>query len=313
MAQDTIYPVYLIAGFLDSGKTSFINGILSDGFAMEDRTMLLCCEEGEEEYDPQLLRNVTVVTVDDPEELTPERLESARKKCRAVQIIVEFNGMWQIQDFYVNAMPQSWALYQIIATVEGPTFDMYAKNMASLMMEKLRNADMILINRCTDQLCASLRQKNLRLVNRRAEIYLEKNDDSSENYMDGTVSAFDLDQPEVRIGDEDYGLWYVEIMDNPQMYEGKTVVYRAIMCKPPKYGPYFTPGRFAMVCCAEDMSFLALACTGYDVSAIPERAWVEVTGQVRVEHWDPYEGDGPVIHVTSVKACRKPEEEVVQM
>lgn len=313
MAQERSYPVYLIAGFLDSGKTSFINGILSDGFAMEDRTMLLCCEEGEEEYDRKLLRNVTVVTVDDQESLTPEFLEAQRRKCRASQIIVEFNGMWQIQDFYVNAMPQSWALYQIIATVEGPTFDMYAKNMASLMMEKLRNADMILINRCTDQLCASLRQKNLRLVNRRAEIYLEKNDDSSENYMDGTVSAFDLDQPEVRIGDEDYGLWYVEIMDNPQMYEGKTVVYRAIMCKPPKYGPYFTPGRFAMVCCAEDMSFLALACTGYDVSAIPERAWVEVTGQVRVEHWDPYEGDGPVIHVTSVKACRKPEEEVVQM
>ena len=313
MAQDTIYPVYLIAGFLDSGKTSFINGILSDGFAMEDRTMLLCCEEGEEEYDRKLLRNVTVVTVDDQESLTPEFLEAQRRKCWDSQIIVEFNGMWQIQDFYVNAMPQSWALYQIIATVEGPTFDMYAKNMASLMMDKLRNADMILINRCTDQLCASLRQKNLRLVNRRAEIYLEKNDDSSENYMDGTVSAFDLDQPEVRIGDEDYGLWYVEIMDNPQMYEGKTVVYRAIMCKPPKYGPYFTPGRFAMVCCAEDMSFLALACTGYDVSAIPERAWVEVTGQVRVEHWDPYEGNGPVIHVTSVKACRKPEEEVVQM
>ena len=313
MAQENVYPVYLIAGFLDSGKTSFINGILSDGFAMEDRTMLLCCEEGEEEYDRKLLRNVTVVTVDDQESLTPEFLEAQRRKCRASQIIVEYNGMWQIQDFYVNAMPQSWALYQIIATVEGPTFDMYAKNMASLMMEKLRNADMILINRCTDQLCASLRQKNLRLVNRRAEIYLEKDDDSSENYMDGTVSAFDLDQPEVRIGDEDYGLWYVEIMDNPQMYEGKTVVYRAIMCKPPKYGPYFTPGRFAMVCCAEDMSFLALACTGYDVSAIPERAWVEVTGQVRVEHWDPYEGNGPVIHVTSVKACRKPEEEVVQM
>ena len=313
MAQEKVYPVYLISGFLDSGKTSFINGILADGFAMEDRTLLLQCEEGEAEYDKKLLRNVTVLTVDDQEALTPAFLEAERKKCRASQIIVEYNGMWQIQDFYVNAMPQSWALYQIIATVEGPTFDMYAKNMASLMMEKLRNADMILINRCTDQLCASLRQKNLRLVNRRAEIYLEKNDDSSENYMDGTVSAFDLDQPEVRIGDEDYGLWYVEIMDNPQMYEGKTVVYRAIMCKPPKYGPYFTPGRFAMVCCAEDMSFLALACTGYDVSAIPERAWVEVTGQVRVEHWDPYESNGPVIHVTSVKACRKPEEEVVQM
>ena len=222
-------------------------------------------------------------------------------------------GMWQIQDFYANAMPPNWALYQIIATAEGPTFEMYAKNMASLMSEKLRNADMICINRCTDELCAALRQKNLRLLNRRADIYLEKTDGQSENYMDGTVSAFDLDQPVIRISDEDYGLWYVEIMDNPEMYAGKTVAYRAIMCKPPQYGRYFTPGRFAMVCCADDMTFLALACIGYDVSQIPERAWVEVTAEVAVEHWDPYEGDGPVLHVKSVTPCRKPEEEVVQM
>ena len=43
-------PVYLIAGFLDAGKTNFINGILKDGFAAEDKTLLICCEEGEEEY-----------------------------------------------------------------------------------------------------------------------------------------------------------------------------------------------------------------------------------------------------------------------
>ena len=313
MAQDKVYPVYLIAGFLDSGKTSFINGILSDGFALEDRTMLLCCEEGEVEYDPKVLRNVTVVTAEDPETLTPEFLEAERKKCRAVQIIVEFNGMWQIQDFYVNSMPPSWVLYQIIAAAEGPTFEMYAKNMASLMMEKLRNADMILINRCTDELCAALRQKNLRLVNRRADIYLEKEDGTSEDYMDGTVSAFDLDAPEIRVSDEDYGLWYVEIMDNPQMYAGRTVVFRAMMCKPPKYGRYFTPGRFAMVCCAEDMTFLAVACIGFDVSGIPERTWVEIRAEARVEHWDPYEGDGPVLHVQSVTPCEKPREEVVQM
>lgn len=310
---NTETPVYLIAGFLDSGKTSFINGILSDGFALEDRTLLLQCEEGEEEYDPELLRNVTVLPVEDLEELTPEYLLAQQKKCQAKQVIVEYNGMWQIQDFYVNSMPESWVLYQIIATVDGPSFEMYTRNMASLMSEKLRNADMILINRCSDELCTSLRQKNLRLLNRRAEIFLEREDGTGENYMDGTVSAFDLEQPVIRISNEDYGLWYVEIMDNPEMYAGKTVVYRAIMCKPPQYGRYFTPGRFAMVCCAEDMTFLALACIGYDVSAIPERAWVEVTAQVRVEHWDPYEGDGPVLHVTSVAPCQKPAEEVVQM
>ena len=45
--QEQVFPVYLIAGFLDSGKTTFINGILADGFAIEDKTLLICCEEGE--------------------------------------------------------------------------------------------------------------------------------------------------------------------------------------------------------------------------------------------------------------------------
>ena len=44
-------PVYLIAGFLDGGKTDFINGILEDGFAREDKPLLICCEEGELEYE----------------------------------------------------------------------------------------------------------------------------------------------------------------------------------------------------------------------------------------------------------------------
>ena len=311
---ETVYPVYMIAGFLDSGKTSFINGILSDGFARENRTLLLCCEEGETEYDPKALGNVTVVTVDDQETLTPEFLLAQQRKCRATQIIVEYNGMWQIQDFYTQSMPPSWVLYQIIVTAEGPTFELYAKNMGSLMLEKLRNADMIIINRCDQALRDALRRRNLRMVNRRADIYLENTDGTSEDYMDGTVSAFDLTADPIEVSDEDYGFWFVEIMDNPKMYAGKRVRFRAMMCKPPQYGDYFTPGRFAMVCCAEDMNFLAVACIGYDVKDIPERTWVEITAVCRVEHWDPYgEEDGPVLHVERVVPCEKPKEEVVQM
>ena len=311
---EQVFPVYMVAGFLDSGKTSFINGILSDGFAREDRTLLLCCEEGETEYDPKALGNVTVVTVDDQETLTPEFLLAQQRKCRATQIIVEYNGMWQIQDFYTQSMPPSWVLYQIIVTAEGPTFELYAKNMGSLMLEKLRNADMIIINRCDQALRDALRRRNLRMVNRRADIYLENTDGTSEDYMDGTVSAFDLTADPIVVTDEDYGFWFVEIMDNPAMYAGKTVVFRAMMCKPPRYGDYFTPGRFAMVCCAEDMNFLAVACIGYDVKDIPERTWVEITAVCRVEHWDPYgEEDGPVLHVERVVPCEKPKEEVVQM
>lgn len=315
MAQnEQVFPVYLIAGFLDSGKTSFINGILADGFAIEDPTLLLCCEEGETAYDRTSLHNVTVVTVEDQEELTPAFLLEQQRKAKATQIIIEYNGMWQIQDFYVNSMPESWVLYQIVVTAEGPTFESYTRNMGSLMLEKIRNADMIIINRCDDALRAALRKRNLRMVNRQADIYLENTDGTNEDYMDGTVSAFDLTQPVIDIGDKDYGFWFVEIMDTPQMYDGKTVRFRAMMCKPPQYGDYFTPGRFSMVCCEEDMNFLAVACIGADVSKIPEKTWVEITATCRLEHWDPYgEEDGPVLHVSSIAPCQAPEEEVVQM
>ena len=87
-------PVYLVAGFLDSGKTSFINGILEDGFAREDRTLLICCEEGDEEYEKKALDNVTVVTVDDEEELTLAFCKELEKKHRPKQVLIEYNGIF---------------------------------------------------------------------------------------------------------------------------------------------------------------------------------------------------------------------------
>ena len=311
-AQEQVYPLYLIAGFLDGGKTTFINGILADGFAIEDRTLLVCCEEGEVEYEN--LHNVTVLRPEKEEDLSAEYLEEHRRRCGATQIIMEFNGMWQIQNFYENVLPDNWILYQIVMLAHAPTFELYAKNMGALMLEKIRNSDMIVFNRCTDELRSALRKKNLRMVNRQADIFLENEDGSSENYMDGTVSSFDLSADVIRISDEEYGFWFVEIMDNPEMYEGKTVVYRAMLCKPPEYGDHFAPGRFAMVCCEDDMTFLAVACVGCDVSAIPEGAWVEITAKCAVEHWAPYgEDEGPVLHVTDIKPCEKPAEPVVQM
>lgn len=307
-------PVYLVTGFLDAGKTNFINGILEDGFARQDPTLLLCCEEGEEEYEKNALDNVTVITIEDEEDLKCSYLKELEKQYRPQQVLIEYNGMWQMERLYREVLPANWVLYQIMTFVYAPTFDMYAKNMGQLMMEKITNADMIVFNRCTPELRDALRKRNLRMVNRRADIYLENTDGTSEDYMDGTVSAFDLTADPIVVTDEDYGFWFVEIMDNPKMYEGKRVRFRAMMCKPPRYGDYFTPGRFAMVCCAEDMNFLAVACIGYDVKDIPERTWVEITAVCRVEHWDPYgEEDGPVLHVERVVPCEKPKEEVVQM
>lgn len=185
-------PVYLIAGFLDAGKTEFINGILRDGFAAEDRTLLLCCEEGENGYDPKVLGNVFTYTVEDEDQLTPDFLKKLEKQYRPKQVIVEYNGMWSMEKLYREGLPANWILYQIMCLVDATTFEMYLKNMGQLMMEKITNCDMLIFNRCNEQLRAQLRSRNLRMANRRADIYLENEDGTSEEYVTPEMSPFDL-------------------------------------------------------------------------------------------------------------------------
>jgi hypothetical protein len=304
-------PVYLIAGFLDAGKTNFINGILQDGFARQERTLLLCCEEGEEEYDEKALENVTVVTVDEAEQLTPSFLKQLEKKHKPQQVIIEYNGMWLIEPLYRKGLPANWILYQIMTLVDANTFEMYAKNMGQLMMEKVGNADMLVFNRCTAELRESLRKRNLRMVNRRADVYLENVDGTSEEYVTEDMTPFDLSGGKLDVPDDDYGIWYVDLMDHPERYDGVTVTFRGLMCHSKKFRGVDCPGRFAMVCCENDMQFLALVCTGPGMDAFQNRDWVELTGVMKKEYCAAYKGEGPVLHVNEVHACAKPKNEVV--
>lgn len=304
-------PVYLVAGFLDSGKTNFINGVLEDGFAREDKTLLLRCEEGEEEYNPKALDNVTVVDIEDEAALTCSRMKELEKKYRPRQVLIEYNGMWQMERLYREVLPANWVLYQIMTFVEAGTFELYVKNMGQLMMEKITNADLLVFNRATPELRESLRKRNLRMVNRRADIYFENVDGSSEDYLTGDECPFDLTQDVVDIPDEDFGVWYVDVMDHPERWAGKLVHMKLIMCHSKKYPGIHCPGRFAMVCCENDIQFLGLIAKGIGLKDYNNRDWIEVTVRMAVENHDAYQGKGPVMHVMSIGPCEKPAQEVV--
>lgn len=304
-------PVYLIAGFLDAGKTNFINGILQDGFAADDRTLLICCEEGEEEYDPKVLDNVFTYKIEDFEQMTPDFFKKLEKQYRPKQVIIEYNGMWMIEPLYRNGLPANWILYQIMTLVDANTFEMYVKNMGQLMMEKITNADMLIFNRCNEELRAALRSRNLRMVNRRADIYLENTDGTSEEYVTEDMRPFDLSGGTLNVPDEDYGIWYVDLMDHPDRYDGVTVTFKALMCHSKKYKGTDVPGRFAMVCCENDMQFLALVAKGKGMEKFKDRDWVEITATVKKEQSPAYQGEGPVLYVSKVGYCQKPKEEVV--
>lgn len=303
-------PVYLILGFLDSGKSQFINGVLADGLAADHRTLLLQCEEGDVEYDPRLMRNVTVAAVEDEEELTPAFLRECEKKHRPRQVLVEYNGMWQL-DTLLEHLPPSWFLAQTFTFVEAATFDVYSRNMGQLMAEKVKAADILVFNRCTPELKASLRARNLRMANRRAEIYLEAPDGTDEDYLTGNECPFDLSQLVIEIPDEDFGVWYVDVMDHPQRYEGKTIHAKLVMMRSSKYQDTCCPGRFAMVCCANDVAFLGLVAQGAGLEAFKNKQWLDAVFRISIHDHPAYEGPGPFMDILEAVPCTKAEPELL--
>lgn len=305
-------PVYLITGFLDAGKTSFINGALEDGFTRSERTLLLRCEEGEEEYEHGALDNVTVVDVGSEADLNRAFLEQCQSKYHPQQVMIEYNGMWSLERLYREVLPENWILYQIMTLVEAATFEVYVKNMGQLMMEKITNADLLIFNRCTPQLREALRARNLRMVNRQASIYLENEDGTSEDYLTGDECPFDLSQDPVEIPDDDFGFFYVDVMDHPERYAGKTIHAKLVMARSQRYGGVPCPGRFAMVCCADDVTFLGLLARGEALLApFHDRDWMEVTARMGVEEHPAYQGKGPVMELLTVRPCSPARQEVV--
>ena len=258
-----------------------------------------------------MLGNVFTYTVDEQSQLTPELFKKLEKQYRPKQVIIEYNGMWMIEPLYRDGLPANWILYQIMCLVDARSFEMYVKNMGQLMMEKISNADMLIFNHCNEELRAQLRSRNLRMVNRRADIYLENEDGTSEEYVTPEMSPFDLSDGHLDVPDDDYGVWYVDMMDNPDRYDGVTVRYKAVMCHSKKFKGVHCPGRFAMVCCENDMQFLALVAKGEGLERFKNRQWVEITATVKKEANDAYQGEGPVLYVIAIAPCEKPKEEVV--
>lgn len=289
-------PVYLVAGMLDAGKTAFINDTLRDGFSDRERTLLICCEEGELEYDKRVLRNVTVETVEDEEDLNPLKLQRWEKQHRPDQVLIEYNGMWPLSRLFQEALPQNWVLYQIMVIVDARSFDNYAKNMGQIMMEKILNADLLIFNRCDAQLKESLRKRNLRMANRRADIFLEGTDGSSENYLTGNELPFDLSGAVTDIPDNDFGIFYVDAMDHPEHYEGKVLHMQLVMFRSKKWNTP-CPGRFAMVCCANDIQFLGMVAKGEALDGFQDRQWIEATVRMEVGEHKAYQGKGPIMNV----------------
>ena len=158
-------PVYIINGFLGSGKTEFISFTLDQPyFQISGRTLLLLCEEGEIEYDPNILRhsNTVVEVVENEQDFTVERMMALEKKHRPERIIIEYNGMWKFRDL---RLPWHWRVEQQISTIDASTFPLYFTNMKSMVSDMLRKSEMIIFNRCDGIEELNVYKRNVKALN----------------------------------------------------------------------------------------------------------------------------------------------------
>lgn len=306
-------PVYAFTGFLDSGKTKFIQETLSDPrFNAGERTLVLVFEEGDEEYDlsEYPAQNVYLASLDQ-QTVTTKKLQELAKQYKAQRVVAELNGMQQVGDLYVR-FPENWIVAQEVMFADASTFLAYNTNMRSLVMDKLVGAQMVVFNRLKPGQDTMPFHKIARAANRRIDILYD--------YLDGTTAFDDLEDPlpfditknTIEIQDDDYALWYRDITEEPMKYQGKTVIFKAqvAMLRRNRNG-MFAPGRFVMTCCADDIQFCGIPCNYPQAGDLESRSWVMVTAKIDVLKHTLYQDElGPVLTAISVEKAEAASNEV---
>lgn len=303
-------PVYLFTGFLESGKTTFMQETMEEGsFDDGEKTLLLLCEQGVEEFEPDFLKRYNIVLVEvEFEDLNNLFLEDCKKKYKPSRVFIEYNGMWKMEALFQLNPPKNWTIVQNIHLINAETYDVYRNNMKSLAVDQFSTADMVIFNRCTETTDRASYRRNIKAVNRRAQVYFEGDFEVGEE----DELPFDKNAEVIRINDEDYGIWYIDAMDNPDQYRGKTVTFKGRVFKSKELGANcFVPGRHAMTCCADDIAFLGFICKAKDLAQIEQRQWVTVTAEFKVEYRHEYKGKGPVLYCQKMEKTEEPLEELV--
>ncbi len=313
MAEMVELPVYLFTGFLEAGKTKFIQETLEDSrFHKGERTLLVLCEEGVEEYAPEQFcaPNVFLRTVEDEADFTAENLSAMQREVNPERILIEYNGMWLLDTLYSN-MPEGWIVAQEFLFCDATTFLTYNANMRQLMVDKIKSAELVVLNRYRADMDRMAMHKVIRGVSRRCDIAYE--------YADGKVEyddiedplPFDIEAPVVNIEDRDYAIWYRDMSEEPKKYNGKTVRFKG-RCLVRKNVPKgsFIIGRHIMTCCVEDIQFAGIICNWDKADTVRDDEWVILTATLENKFHRAYGRKGPVLTVLSMEETEKPEEAV---
>ncbi|EFU76414.1 TIGR03943 family putative permease subunit [Lachnoanaerobaculum saburreum] len=297
-------PVFVINGFLEAGKTQFMKFTMQqEYFKTEGNTLLIVCEEGDEEYDEKLLSSThtTIKYIEDIKDFTIQNMERFTKEVNPERILIEWNGLWEQDKLEI---PDIWFINQMITIYDTSTLDLYIKNkdLKAYMGKMLINSELVICNRADniDEDILSTYHLQIKAMAPNAEIIFE----GEEGEITGDFSInlpYNLDDKKLIIKPEDYGVFYIDIMDRTEKYDTKEVEFTAQVVRPEGIGDdVLITGRRAMTCCEADIRFLGFVCKYRGAKNFKNKDWVKIKGKIKVEVNKQYRAKGPVIYADEV-------------
>ena len=308
-------PVYLFTVFREAGKTRFIQDTMEDPeFNAGEKTLILLCEEGEEELNLSRFVNggssIVCHTVEKEDWFTEDRLEALRRRADAERVMIEYNGMWQLDALYQN-LPPHWNVAQELFIADSNTILSYNANMRQQVVDKLQSASVALFNRVSDATDKMALHKLVRGVSRRTQIAYENVSHQIEVDTIEDPLPFDVNADTIVIEDRDYALFYRDISEEMHKYNEKIVTFLGVVAKAKGMGKgEFALGRHVMVCCEADIAYRAFLAKYPQANQLESYDWVKVTAQIEVKKTAFYNGEGPVLKILKLEKAEKPIEEV---
>ncbi|MBE5791287.1 MAG: GTPase [Clostridiales bacterium] len=307
-------PIYLITGFLESGKTNLIKNMLTDeGFSQGERTLLIVCEEGEEEYEKELLRNSNTVmeVIDSFEDLTENSFQLMNDKYFPERIIIEYNSVWGIENLFRIKKPAEWELAQMVTLIDASTFENYLTNMRNLMTEGPKLADLVIFNRCSDETPKSSYRRIIKGMNNTCNILFENLDGTSDDGVGEEDLPYDMKADVIEIKDDQFGIWYIDCMEHPARYNERKIRVKGMGFRledlPRKT---YVFGRYAMTCCADDIGGIGFICR-YKEKFPKEKEWFYLNAKIEAAYSEIHGRAAVILVEESREKAEKPEEELV--
>ena len=266
---------YFYSGFLDAGKTTYIqDNLFHDFFYRRGTTLILSFEEGEVSYDLAGLkeRRCEVSFYDDSGDIASFcRREADRFK--PDRIIIEDNVMI---DNLPESLPDTFVLKAKTALISGETLPVYYDNMRPYFTRILQDAKLVVFNRTADKEDLLPYSTPFRLINPRAS-YLWESPMGYHEKAFGIPLTYDKSRNELTISDADYACFYLDSLEHPIDYQGKAIEL-TVQIQDPSAEPqgYVFGGRKVFTCCFADIQTLGFYLMDEANSAFEPYGWYRI-------------------------------------